>query len=243
MEIKHAHIGYTDSLFMVDNLTVKPGEILCILGNNGCGKSTLLQTMAGFLSPLKGMVVRDTHQQIAFLGSKSQSHPQLKVGQALLLAFNKHKPWYKSYSADQMAACDALLKEYNLLHKKGAYVNELSDGQMQKLWLGQALLSNPDILFLDEPTGHLDATNTAFIFMKLKHWVETENKTVVLTSHKIDWILQFSDNILLIDDNKSEQFSTGHPELVDRLNDCFSGSYHKVDFGRNQYQLQFKNKN
>ena len=198
MKLEALHIGYTQKLFQVDALETKPGEILCILGNNGCGKSTLLQTMAGFLSPLQGKVEHKPHTEIAFLGSKSQSHPQLKVGQALLLAFNKHKPWYKSYSPNQHSACDALLSEYNLLDKKHAYVNELSDGQMQKLWLGQALLSNPDVLFLDEPTGHLDANNTAFIFLKLKQWAEEQNKTVVLTSHKIEWILQFSHKIMLI---------------------------------------------
>jgi iron complex transport system ATP-binding protein len=243
MEIQKAHIGYTNSLFVVENLTVDSGEILCILGNNGCGKSTLLQTMAGFLPPFKGSMASDANRQIAFLGSKSQSHPQLKVGQALLLAYNRHKPWYKGYSEEQILACDNLLKEYNLFHKKGAYVNELSDGQMQKLWLGQALLSNPDMLFLDEPTGHLDATNTAFIFMKLKQWVAQENKSVVLTSHKIDWILQFSDNILLIDNNKSEQYCVNDPNLIPKLNGCFSGDNHLVDFGKVQYKLQFDNIN
>ena len=237
MHIQHASIGYTKALYSVNNLQILPGEILCVLGENGCGKSTLLQTMSGFMPCIDGVIELPPNSRVAFLGSKSANHPQLKVKQALLLAFNRDKAWYKSYSSEQENACDDLLKRFQMFELKDAYINELSDGQMQKLWLGQSLLSNPDILFLDEPTGHLDANNSAFIFQELHHWVKTEQKTVVLTSHKIDWILQIAHKVLLISDGKSTCYTANDEALIAELNRCFAGKYHSVDFHNKQYLL------
>lgn len=243
LHVKNANIGYSKSLFTLENLDVSKGEILCILGNNGCGKSTLLQNMAGFLPLLSGTLTLKENCRTAFLGSRSVSHPQLKVIQALLLAFNRDKAWYASYTSAQENECIALLHEFEMADVQNAYINELSDGQMQKLWLGQALLSKPDILFLDEPTGHLDANNTAFIFQRLRSWADTHNKTVVLVSHKIDWVLQISDRFLLIEDGKSSIFNKNSSALTPTLNRCFSGNYHTVDFSKTQYALKFANKN
>ena len=225
LRIKNANIGHDKTLYSLSELEIKQGEVIAVFGENGCGKSTLLQSIIGFIPFLDGEVENANNQQLIYLPAKPIVHPQLSVEQAILLGLSNQKKWWQNFSVEQMQMVDVQIENYQIQDLKHKLVNELSDGQQQKVWMAQAALAPADFLLLDEPSGHLDPNQSAWIFVNMYRWAKQSNKAVVFASHKLDLSLQIADKVLYIKKGKVELYDAKSPKLIELLTNDFSNKY------------------
>jgi ABC-2 type transport system ATP-binding protein len=189
------------SLVAVDDIsfTVEAGEVFGMLGPNGAGKTTTMEMLEGLRVPDAGSatvlgsdVVRDARAIKTRIGVQLQATalPQLtKVREAIDL-FAALYPSARS--------TDDLVKEFDLEEKADAYASDLSGGQMQRLSIALALVNDPDLVFLDEPTTGLDPQARLNIWDVIEG-VRSRGKTVVLTSHYMEEAERLCSRVAVID--------------------------------------------
>ena len=199
------------------SFSVKPGEVVAILGANGVGKTTLCNILRGFIprfhvgGDFAGRVMVE-ERDIADL---TMAELALKIGFVFQNPFIQNSGVKKTVReevafglenlgtpkdemksrVDQMIA---LLKIDDLKDKHPA---ELSGGQRQRVALASVLVMNPHILIIDEPTSQLDPLGTEEVFEIIKIMKE-QNKTIILVEHKIDLISEYADRVLLLNNKQ-----------------------------------------
>lgn len=181
------------------DLEVVRGEVFGILGPNGAGKSTTLEMIEGLIPPDAGT--------IEVLGLGWQDHgPQIRARMGVQLQrnalFAKITPrealaLYGSYYPRCLSAMD-LLKLVQLTDKADAYHGTLSAGQQQRLALAMALVSDPELVFLDEPTTGLDPQARRSLW-EVVHGIQREGRTVILTTHYMEEAEALCDRIAIMD--------------------------------------------
>lgn len=205
------------SLVAVDhlNLEVPPGIIFGLLGPNGAGKTTTLEMTEGLRPPDEGHV---------YLGDEDViRHPEtarLRFGVQLqtsaffdLLTVRETLELFQSLYRKTLPVRD-LIARMDLEEKAGARVDGLSGGQRQRLALAVALVNDPEVVFLDEPSAGLDPQarrNLWDVILELK----AEGRTVVLTTHYMDEAEVLSDRLAIMDHGKILDAGTPR-ELIDR---------------------------
>jgi ABC-2 type transport system ATP-binding protein len=181
------------------SFSVETGEVFGMLGPNGAGKTTTMEMLEGLRKPDGGTatvlgsdVVRETRAIKTRIGVQLQATalpPLTKVREAIDL-FAALFPTARS--------TDELLKEFDLESKAGTYATELSGGQMQRLSIALALVNDPDVVFLDEPTTGLDPQARLNIWDVIEG-VRRRGKTVVLTTHNMEEAERLCARIAVID--------------------------------------------
>jgi ABC-2 type transport system ATP-binding protein len=208
------------------DLQVKRGEVFGLLGPNGAGKTTSLEMLEGLVSPDAGQIrilgMDWRHQGAAIrnrIGVQFQStqlDDRVKVREALHI--------FGCYYAKARSP-DELLHLLQLEDKADAYQSKLSGGQRQRLALGLALVNDPELVFLDEPTTGLDPQARQGLWdlvRQLKH----EGRTVLLTTHYMDEAEALCDRVAIMDQGQILQLGTPR-ELIASLN---QPSYAEIDF-------------
>ncbi len=181
------------------SFSVESGEVFGMLGPNGAGKTTTMEMLEGLRAPDAGSamvlgsdVVRDARAIKARIGVQLQATalpPLIKVREAIDL-FAALFPAARS--------TDALLKEFDLEEKAGTYATDLSGGQMQRLSIALALVNDPEVVFLDEPTTGLDPQARLNIWDVIEG-VRQRGKTVVLTTHNMEEAERLCARVAVID--------------------------------------------
>lgn len=188
------------------DLTVLPGQILTILGPNGAGKTTLLRCINSIRTPRSGSILVDSHdvlrmnlseiaRTIGYVAQRSES-AQLTVFDAVLMGRAPHIRWRAS--KDDMCKTEAVLQHTNLSDKILVPLDELSGGELQKVCIARALVQEPEILLLDEPTSSLDLKNQLDVLSLLLRIVRSHGITAVMTMHDINTALRFSDQLAFL---------------------------------------------
>lgn len=194
------------------NLQIQKGEILCVLGTSGSGKSTLLNMLAGLERPTKGHVLyagkevtRYDERRWAMFRQKNigfvfQSY-NLMVGLtgvenvALPLVFRGMDKTKREKIAREM------LKEVGLGNRMKHKPTQMSGGQQQRVGIARAFVTNPKIVFADEPTGNLDTKTTTEVMELMVNKSRENNQTFILVTHD-NAIAKYADRILTIVDGK-----------------------------------------
>jgi ABC-2 type transport system ATP-binding protein len=195
---------YYETVKAVDGISfeVQQGEIFGFLGPNGAGKTTTIEIIEGYKAPDSGRVRvlgleprsqrNKLLEQIGIVLQETALYQDLKVGEILRL--------FASYYREPVDP-DVLLEMIGLQEKKGAYVHTLSGGQRQRLVFVLALINDPALLFLDEPTAGLDPQSRRAIW----NWIAVareKGKTIFLTTHYIEEAERLCDRVAIIDQGK-----------------------------------------
>jgi ABC-2 type transport system ATP-binding protein len=188
---------------------VNEGEVFGLLGPNGAGKTSTVEILEGMRTPDRGTArvcgLDPERSGSAFkqtIGAVLQSTAlpdKLKVKEALDL--------FASFYKDR-ASTDGLLKRFQLEEKREAFYKDLSGGQKQRLALAMALVNNPKVVFLDEPTAGLDPQVRREIYDIIEE-LRREKKTVLLTTHYIEEAERLCDRVAIVDHGKI--IKTGTP--------------------------------
>jgi ABC-2 type transport system ATP-binding protein len=191
------------------SFAVNEGEVFGLLGPNGAGKTSTVEILEGMRTPDRGTARvcgldpersgSDFKQTIGAVLQSTALPDKLKVKEALDL--------FASFYRDR-ASTDGLLKRFQLEEKRDAFYKELSGGQKQRLALAMALVNNPKVVFLDEPTAGLDPQVRREIYDIIEE-LRREKKTVLLTTHYIEEAERLCDRVAIVDHGKI--IKTGTP--------------------------------
>jgi NitT/TauT family transport system ATP-binding protein len=182
------------------NLSVQPGEFLCIVGPSGCGKSTLLHLIAGLQSQTTGKVLVDggavdgpgTDRLMIF--QELGLFPWLTVGQNVEFGM-KMKNISK---AEREEKTQYYLRLVHLLKFRDSYTHQLSGGMRQRVALARALATEPDVLLMDEPFAALDAQTRDLLHDELERiWAET-GRTIIFVTHNVREAVRLGDRVALM---------------------------------------------
>ncbi len=205
------HYGIRPTLRDI-NLTVAPGELLCVMGPNGMGKSTLLGVIAGILAPIKG------HVRINGLTRRASIEQEKKIREQVV--YLPDTPWLpdsntgrefilgvgRLYGVDEDRLFDhaqKLLDLFDLANKGDRTISSYSTGQRKKIGLCSALITDAPILLLDEPfSGGLDSSGLLALQQVLKHLAERDDVTVVMAVPVPELVEDLADRIAVIQDGQ-----------------------------------------
>ena len=159
------------------NFAVKPGEKVAIVGRSGAGKSTLLNILGGLEKPTSGTVTRP--KNIGFVFQQYHLMPELTVLENVMLPTMREG----GGRADAMSRAKELLSKVGLGNRLEHLPAELSGGEMQRVALARALVTEPEVVLADEPTGNLDAMTGADILRMLQELSKGTAVSLVMVTH------------------------------------------------------------
>lgn len=190
---------------ILDNvsLNIEKGEFICLLGPSGCGKSTLLNAMAGFLKPTSGeikienQIVQKPSMKYVTIFQNYGLLPWRTVQKNVELGLET-----KKYSKKKKAEIAShYLKMVGLEHAAKKRPAQLSGGMQQRVAIARALAVEPDILFMDEPFGALDAITRMKLQTDILEIAQETKKTVVFVTHDIEEAVFLADRIVIMSAN------------------------------------------
>lgn len=195
----------------VDDLSfeVGAGEVLGILGPNGAGKSTTLEVIEGLERPTSGSTsVFGLDSQADMAAMKTRIGVQLQASSYFeYLTLEELLSLFGSFYPKAVAAQE-LLDKVGLLGKRKALVGQLSGGQAQRFSIVAAIVNDPDIVFLDEPTTGLDPQARRNLWDLVRSINEEDGKTVVMTTHYMEEAEELSHRVAIIDAGQIQALDT-----------------------------------
>jgi ABC-2 type transport system ATP-binding protein len=206
------------------SLRIEAGECFGLLGPNGAGKTTTIEILEGLLAPTSGSVrifghswndnPRQLREWIGISLQETRLSEKLSVRETVKL--------FASFY-DEPRSPEDVLEDLQLTEKADSWVGKLSGGQKQRLAVATALVGNPRILFLDEPTTGLDPQSRRQLWEIIRAF-QKKGGTVLLTTHYMDEAERLCDRLAIVD--RGVIIAEGTPaELIDRL-----GGHHVVEF-------------
>ena len=182
------------------NFSVKPGEKVAIIGRSGAGKSTLLNILGGLERPTSGKVTRP--KSIGFVFQQYHLMPELTVLENVLLP-SMAKAQRDGGSRKRRAV--ELLEQVGLRDRMDHLPSELSGGEMQRVALARALVTDPEIVLADEPTGNLDAMTGAEILKMLSDLSAGSTTALVMVTHSPE-AAAICDRVLTLENGTLKEF-------------------------------------
>ncbi len=178
------------------SFSVPAGDFIGIIGPNGSGKTTLLRLMLGLLKPTTGEVKLFGQPVRKFSDWKKIGYVPQKPG-AAVLKFPLTVEEVVGLAGTKKAAGEAL-KAVDLYDRRNRLLSELSGGQQQRVFIARALVENPRLLILDEPTVGVDTASQAQFYALLRRLNQEKQLTLILVSHDIDVVAQEVQHILCL---------------------------------------------
>ncbi|VYU42906.1 ATP-binding cassette domain-containing protein [Clostridium tertium] len=204
IEIKNLCFSYTNKkpyLLNDVNLNIEEGSYLSVIGENGSCKTTLIKLILGLLKPTSGNIIINS-KSIGYVPQRLDSfNSQFPITVKEVL--NSHKKTLKNSSMDISSA----LNSVNMGEFENRLLGMLSGGQQQRVLIARALMGNPDIIILDEPSTGVDSNNQKEIYSILCKLNKENKKTIISIEHNIDIALNNSTHILKIEDGNAYLFT------------------------------------
>ncbi|WP_019635454.1 ABC transporter ATP-binding protein [Paenibacillus fonticola] len=212
--------GETTLVLQNINFHVRKGEMIALLGSSGSGKSTLLNLMAGLMKPTEGEIyIADQNivkmnenklaefrrKHIGFIFQAYELLPNLTVREniEMPLVFQSTRPSVRKQKALQ------LLEQVGIPDKAELFPSQLSGGQQQRVSIARSLITEPSVIFADEPTGNLDTKTEEEILAILKELNQTMNTTFIIVTHERE-VAQQTQKIITLRDG---QLQTTQPAV------------------------------
>lgn len=202
IKVTDLNIKYQDYDVIKDlSFSVVKGDYIGILGPNGAGKTTLIKSLIGLVEKTKGNITINTNkigylQQKVSIGDAKFPASVYEIIRSGLLINKKFPRIFFNFDNTKV---DDMIKLLGLEDIKNKLIGKLSGGQLQKVLLARALVSEPDILFLDEPTTALDPLSRDNFFNIIKNYNEEKKTTVLFVTHDIGTIGKYAKKMLYID--------------------------------------------
>ena len=221
IEIKNLSFSYGSTPILEDvSFQVEPGQCVGILGNNGAGKSTLITCINRIRIPKSGQVLIDGQdvrtmsknalaRKVAYVAQKNEM-TNATVFDCVLLGRTPYIKW--AISQEDLDLCEEIIEQLGISHLKLRDVDQLSGGEMQKVMLARALVQQPELLLLDEPTSNLDPRNQYEMLALVQKIAREKKIAVLIVIHDLNLALRYCDRFYFMKDRTG--FSYGGMETV-----------------------------
>ncbi len=244
LRVRNISVGYKDGRIVLSDLgfELEQGQMLAILGPNGAGKTTMLRCINAMIRPWTGVVQIENADVFSMcageiarnLGYVAQHNDagRMTVFDAVLLGRKPHLRW--KAGKEDMSKTAGALQQLGLEDLALRHIDELSGGELQKVCIARALVQEPKVLLLDEPTSSLDLKNQLDILYTIGRVVREHRISAVMTMHDLNLAFRFADRFLFL--KKGTVFAEGR---LDQINaDMIVAVYGvKVDILRHNGQV------
>ena len=205
IEIKNLSKKYNNILAVKNiNFKINKGSIVGLLGPNGCGKTTTIGMMLGLIKPTSGTVfingqnIENENNRTKILEKVNFISPYVELPKKLTVEENL-KVYGKLYGVNNLQdKISDLMKQLNLFEFKKRKTGELSSGQKNRVSLAKALINEPEILFLDEPTVSLDPDVGDYIRTYIEGFASKKGTTILLASHNMDEVERLCNEVMMM---------------------------------------------
>ncbi len=178
------------------NLNIRQRDFVGLIGSNGAGKTTLLRMIVGLLKPDQG----DIHlfgqalsqfkdwERIGYVPQKNALNPLFPatVKEVVMSGLYNRKKWFRRVTKQDQEQCHDALAALGVESLADRLIGKLSGGQQQRVLLARAMINQPDLLILDEPTVGIDSETQASFFHMIRHMHQQHNMTFLMVSHDVD---------------------------------------------------------
>ncbi len=219
LSTENLSIGYpsskSDTVIALDiSLNLERGKLIGLIGVNGSGKSTLLRTLSGLQDvlsgnifieekPLKTIPPEKLAQSLSVVLTGQAISKNLTVLELVALGRQPYTNWLGTLTESDKTIIKSALEATEIVDFKDKKCYELSDGQLQRVLIARALAQDTPLILLDEPMTHLDLHHKASILKLLKSIAHEQGKTVLFSTHDIEYALQLCDNIIVMKDGRA----------------------------------------
>ncbi|WP_317133556.1 ABC transporter ATP-binding protein [Aquimarina algicola] len=205
------------------NLKLHEGELVGLVGANGIGKSTLLRTLSRVQPTLHGKVYLSDKElnsykslelasQLSIVLTEQITSKNLLVKELVALGRQPYTNWVGKLTEEDIEKVEKAIEVTHITDLAHKRCYELSDGQLQKVLIARAIAQDTPFIMLDEPTTHLDIYHKAYILKLLKRLATETKKTILFSTHEIDFAIQLCDKMIVLNKNG---FEFGRPkELI-----------------------------
>lgn len=245
LEVKNLRAGYGRGDVVRDiDLNIEKGEFACILGPNGSGKSTLIKALLGLLKNVTGeirvdgedlfrLTRREVARKIAFVPQIADLTFEFSVLEVVAMGRYARQGRMAGVSAADHRAIRAVLDMVEVSHLQEKKVAHLSGGERQRVLIARALAQDTPLLFLDEPSSHLDLNYGLEVFEILERLQKEKEKTILATEHNINLVIPYAYKIIFLKEGRVQ--TQGGPAAMitrDNIKDVFRAD---VDIRENRY--------
>lgn len=214
---------YKETVIKNISLEIKNGDFMGIIGPNGSGKTTLLRLASRVLVPQKGNIIledkdinqmnlKEFCQRVAFVPQDTLINFPFSVLEIVLMGRIPHLKRLQMETKRDIAIAQHALIVTDAAYLKEKKIDELSSGERQRVIIAKALAQEPVLLFLDEPTSHLDIGHQIQILDLLRKLNRQKNLTIVMVLHDLNLASEYCNRIVLL--NEGKIFREGSPREV-----------------------------
>ncbi len=216
LSVQNLSIGYKPGKVIFDNInfTLEPKQFSVLLGVNGIGKSTLIRTLCGLQEKLGGNIlfseknidslsINEKANTFSYVSTERISIENMSVYDFISLGRFPHTNWLGKLSSTDIEKVNEALELLSFKSFQNKPFNKLSDGEKQQAVIGRALCQDTPIIILDEPTAFLDFKNKERVFGLLKRIAFDFNKIIILSTHDLSAASRFSDELLMMKENRT----------------------------------------
>ncbi|MDE1768725.1 MAG: ABC transporter ATP-binding protein [Candidatus Micrarchaeota archaeon] len=220
VKAKNLTVGYKDKkIWQSANFEVKRGEFVAVIGPNGAGKTTMFRMLLGLQEPVSGDLKvfgeppMRGNQRIGYVPQRHtiDNETNIECIELVHLAISGHKWGIGLTSSKEKELAYKALKDVGAAELAHKSLASLSGGELQRIFLAEALVSNPEMLLLDEPLSNLDIKRASDLVSLIDSVVQSRKVTTFLVAHDINPLIQFLDKVIYIANGK---VATGTPKEV-----------------------------
>lgn len=201
------------------DIQLHQNQLTALIGRNGIGKSTLLRTLCGLQKPVHGQIQingvdlnslsnEKIARHISVVLTENVDTNRLTVEDVIAIGRHPYTNWLGLRRENDDIAIQNALSNVKIGHLRNRRLQELSDGERQRVWIAKALAQETPIIMLDEPTSHLDYTNRIEIFTLLQR-LSHDGKSILISTHEIDLALKHADQIWIMHDGIEQNTPEG----------------------------------
>ena len=239
INVENLTFEYTDPAVLKNvNFKLYKGDFLGIIGANGAGKSTLIKLILGLLTPDSGKIelfgadFTKVRKKIGYVSQKANSFNvdfPATVKEVVRANLFSEKGLFKPYTKKDDEKVLSALELVGMAKYKDKLIGSLSGGEQQRVFIARALVREPELLLLDEPTVGIDAGSVRDIMEILKK-LNRNGMTIIMTNHDTPSLLEVSNKLLIFCEHGYEEFVAMADLSLDRISDILAGKrLHKHD--------------
>ncbi|MBL4668772.1 MAG: ABC transporter ATP-binding protein [Flavobacteriales bacterium] len=250
VHISNLAIGYNHKTILENiNLESETNKMIALFGRNGQGKSTLLKTISGLLPSINGnfkfegidilkLSEKERAKLLSIVSTTQTSIGGITVKDFIAFGRFPYTNWLGINTTKDYQEIDNAITLCKLTNLANRNYDELSDGEKQKVNIARAIAQNTPLIILDEPTVHLDLINKIEVFKLLKELSNNHNKTIIISTHQIEYALQICDEIWLINNAQVNTYSPNTLINENKLSELFDEEIISFDKDSQSFRLK-----